>query len=128
MTFICVSTDAYRSITLIPLLNRLNSRVSKKKGCTTTIEYSKLQEGTNKFSSNNILGDGGFGCVYKARFDNDSFATMKKLDESSRQAEHEFQVGIEHRRHYFARSLLLLPTYEDMSEGIFLEDALMLLF
>lgn len=89
------TSDAYRSITLIPLLNRLNSRVSKKKGCATTIEYSKLQAGTNNFSSNNILGEGGFGCVYKARFDDDSFAAVKKLDESSRQAEHEFQNEVE---------------------------------
>ena len=95
MNFICVSTDAYRSIPLIPLLNRLNSCVSKKKGCATTIEYSKLQAGTNNFSSNNILGEGGFGCIYKARFDDDSFAAVKKLDESSKQTEHEFHVGIE---------------------------------
>lgn len=77
----------------MPLLNRLNSRISKKKGCATAIEYSKLQAATNNFNSNNILGEGGFGCVYKAMFDDDSFAAVKKLDEGSRQAEHEFQVG-----------------------------------
>lgn len=58
------TSDAYRGIPLMPLLNRLNSRVSKKKGCATAIEYSKLHAATNNFSSNNILGEGGFGCAY----------------------------------------------------------------
>ena len=77
----------------MPLLSRLNSRVSKKNGCATAIEYFKLLTATNNFNSNNILGEGGFGCVYKAMFDDDSFAAVKKLDEGSRQVEHEFQVG-----------------------------------
>ncbi|XP_057858865.2 probable receptor-like protein kinase At1g80640 [Cryptomeria japonica] len=89
-------SDAYKSMALGPLMNRFNSlRVSKRKGFATPIEYSILQAATNNFSSDNIIGEGGFGCVYKARFDDDSFAAVKKLDEGSKQAEHEFQNEVE---------------------------------
>lgn len=128
------TSDAYRGIPLMPLLNRLNSRVSKKKGCATAIEYSKLHAATNNFSSNNILGEGGFGCVYKARFDDDSFAAVKKLDEGSRQAEHEFQNEVELMskiRHPNLVSLLGFCTHEntrflvyDLMQNGSLEDQL----
>lgn len=128
------ASDAYRGIPLIPLLSRLNSRVSKKKGCATAIEYSKLLTATNNFSSNNILGEGGFGCVYKAMFDDDSFAAVKKLDEGSRQAEHEFQNEVELMskiRHPNLVSLLGFCTHEntrflvyDLMQNGSLEDQL----
>ncbi|KAH9296796.1 hypothetical protein KI387_028478 [Taxus chinensis] len=109
-------SDVYLSMTLGPLMNRLNSlRVSKKKGFATSIEYSILQTATNSFSSDNIIGDGGFGCVYKARFDDDSFAAVKKLDEGGKQAEHEFQNEVDLMskiRHPNLVSLLGFCTHE----------------
>ncbi|KAE8656624.1 putative receptor-like protein kinase [Hibiscus syriacus] len=47
----------------------------------------------DKFHQGNILGEGGFGCVYKAQFDDCSFAAIKKLDCKNQDAEKGFQNG-----------------------------------
>lgn len=90
------TSEGYKGIPLGPLLNHFNSlRASKRKGCATLIEYSILQSATNNFSSDNIIGQGGFGCVYKGRFDDDAFSAVKRLDEGCKQAEHEFQNEVD---------------------------------
>eukprot|EP01018_Ginkgo_biloba_P038352 Gb_00523 [translate_table: standard] len=89
-------SDANKGLSLGPLLNRLNSfRNAKRKGCASVMEYSVLQAATNNFSSNNVLGEGGFGCVYKAQFNDYFFAAVKKLDEDRNQAGDEFHREVE---------------------------------
>ena len=56
------------------------------------MDYKTLEKATNKFHQGNILGVGGFGCVYKAQFDDGSYAAVKKLDCASQDAEKEFEV------------------------------------
>ncbi|KAG1358940.1 putative receptor-like protein kinase [Cocos nucifera] len=62
-----------------------------KKGLLAMIEYSSLESATNKFSESNILGEGGFGCVYKGCFDGGILAAVKKLDGGGQDCEREFE-------------------------------------
>lgn len=42
-------------------------------------DYNILQKATNKFHQNNILGVGGFGCVYKVQFNNGFLRCCKEI-------------------------------------------------
>ncbi|KAE8663430.1 trafficking protein particle complex subunit 9-like isoform 1 [Hibiscus syriacus] len=87
------SSDAEKGIALAPFLGKFKStRMVPKEGFASFMDYKKLAEATNKFHQNNILGIGGFGCVYKAQFVDGSYAAVKKLECSSHDAEQEFQV------------------------------------
>ncbi|KAK8713986.1 hypothetical protein V6N13_149188 [Hibiscus sabdariffa] len=46
----------------------------------SVMDYKILEESINKFHQSNILGVGGFGCVYKAQIVDGSYAAVTKLD------------------------------------------------
>ncbi|RRT45203.1 hypothetical protein B296_00050434 [Ensete ventricosum] len=76
-----------------PILSKLNSlRTTSKKGLLPIIDYASLESATNKFSEGNILGEGGFSHVYKASFNGEAFAAVKKLDGGGQDFEREFEV------------------------------------
>ena len=56
------------------------------------MDFSVLETATGKFSEKNILGKGGFGCVYRACLDGDVVAAVKKLNCCSLEAEKEYEV------------------------------------
>ncbi|XP_065868735.1 probable receptor-like protein kinase At1g80640 [Euphorbia lathyris] len=65
------------------------SLVSKKLDSSTTVgknapiaamEYHLLEAATNNFREKNLLGEGGRGRVYTARFNNNLLAAVKKLE------------------------------------------------
>ncbi|GBG79221.1 hypothetical protein CBR_g29272 [Chara braunii] len=56
--------------------------------------YRALQLATNNFSPANIVGEGGFGSVYRAVLPNGSVAAVKRLDRTGRQGEREFKVEV----------------------------------
>ncbi|XP_008788933.2 probable receptor-like protein kinase At1g80640 isoform X1 [Phoenix dactylifera] len=86
------SSDGARGLTLGPILSKFNSlKMTGKKGLWAMVEYSLLESSTNKFSESNILGEGGFGCVYKACFDGGLLAAVKKLDGGGQDCEREFE-------------------------------------
>lgn len=62
-----------------------------KKG-SASVDYKTLEKATNNFGDDNILGEGGFGCVYKARLDDNLIVAVKKLDCASQDAVREFEV------------------------------------
>ncbi|XP_042510272.1 probable receptor-like protein kinase At1g80640 isoform X2 [Macadamia integrifolia] len=78
------------------VLGKLNSlRITGKKGLVSVIEYQLLEAATDNFRESNVLGEGGFGCVYKARFDDNLLAAVKRLDCSEQVAEKEFENEVD---------------------------------
>ena len=87
--------DAEKALTLGLLLAKFNTmKVIGRKGSVSLIDYKVLETATNNFQESNILGEGGFGCVYKARLDDNSHVAVKKIDGRGQDAEREFEVYI----------------------------------
>ncbi|KAG6396173.1 hypothetical protein SASPL_142315 [Salvia splendens] len=66
--------------------------------------YQDLSEATNGFSEDNILGEGGFGCVYKGTLVDGRVVAVKQLKDGGGQGEREFRAEVEiisriHHRH-----------------------------
>lgn len=64
-----------------------------KKGSIPIIDYKQIEIATNNFHESNILGEGGFGRVYKARLDEDLDVAVKKLHCETQNAQREFEVN-----------------------------------
>ena len=67
--------------------------------------YKETRRATNNFTT--IIGQGGFGTVYKAQFSDGLIAAVKRMNKASEQAEDEFCREIEllarlHHRHLVA--------------------------
>ncbi|XP_058005702.1 probable LRR receptor-like serine/threonine-protein kinase At1g51820 isoform X3 [Hevea brasiliensis] len=64
--------------------------------------YKELAMATGGFSNVNLLGEGGFGQVYKGTLSNGEVVAIKKLSLSSKQGEIEFlmEVGTLNRAHH----------------------------
>ncbi|KAJ3694340.1 hypothetical protein LUZ60_009820 [Juncus effusus] len=66
--------------------------------------YEELHQLTNGFSVNNVLGEGGFGIVYKGCLPDGRQVAVKRLTAGGGQGEREFQAEVEiisrvHHRH-----------------------------
>lgn len=59
------------------------------------LTYAVLQAATNNFSSSNLLGEGSFGLVYKARLDYDAYAAVKRLTGAGQHSKKEFQGEVD---------------------------------
>ncbi|XP_043700765.1 proline-rich receptor-like protein kinase PERK8 [Telopea speciosissima] len=75
--------------------------LGNSKSCFT---YEELQELTNGFSPQNLLGEGGFGCVYKGCLPDGREVAVKQLKVGGAQGEREFRAEVEiisrvHHRH-----------------------------
>lgn len=67
----------------------------KFRGSVQSLDYKLLEGATNNFDESNVLGVGGFGCVYRAKLDDNSCIAVKKIDEGGQEAEKEFENEIE---------------------------------
>ncbi|GJN31014.1 hypothetical protein PR202_gb19368 [Eleusine coracana subsp. coracana] len=72
--------------------------------------YEQLAAATDGFAPGNIIGQGGFGCVYRGRLDGAEVA-IKKLKTESRQGDREFRAEIEIISRVHHRNLLTLVGY-----------------
>ncbi|KAE9595236.1 hypothetical protein Lal_00009276 [Lupinus albus] len=75
--------------------------VGSSRSCFT---YEELTQATNGFSAQNMLGEGGFGCVYKGLLVDGREVAVKQLKIGGGQGEREFRAEVEiisrvHHRH-----------------------------
>ncbi|KAJ1383134.1 Serine-threonine/tyrosine-protein kinase, catalytic domain [Sesbania bispinosa] len=70
-----------------------------------------LELATNRFSAENVIGEGGYGVVYRGRLINGSEVAVKKLLNNLGQAEKEFRVEVEAIGHVRHKNLVRLLGY-----------------
>ncbi|KAJ4810760.1 SERK family receptor-like protein kinase [Rhynchospora pubera] len=76
----------------------------------------ELRHATNNFSNKYIIGQGGFGKVYKGRLSDGSLVAVKRLEEKSPGGERQFQAEVEsfgmamHRNILRLRGFCMTPT------------------
>ncbi|RLN00785.1 proline-rich receptor-like protein kinase PERK8 [Panicum miliaceum] len=85
-----------------PRLNQCLSNISM--GNSRFFSYEELYQITDGFSAHKLLGEGGFGSVYKGRLPDGTDVAIKRLKDDGGQGEREFQAEVEiisrvHHRH-----------------------------
>ncbi|XP_050228651.1 probable receptor-like protein kinase At2g42960 [Mercurialis annua] len=70
-----------------------------------------LEFATNRFTAENVLGEGGYGVVYKGTLVNGTEVAVKKLLNNLGQAEKEFRVEVEAIGHVRHKNLVRLLGY-----------------
>ncbi|EAZ12589.1 hypothetical protein OsJ_02495 [Oryza sativa Japonica Group] len=70
-----------------------------------------LEDATNGFSDDNIIGEGGYGVVYHGRLINGTDVAIKRLFNNIGQAEKEFKVEVESIGHVRHKNLVRLLGY-----------------
>uniref|UniRef100_A0ACD5VLC5 Uncharacterized protein n=1 Tax=Avena sativa TaxID=4498 RepID=A0ACD5VLC5_AVESA len=70
-----------------------------------------LEFATNRFSKENVLGEGGYGVVYQGRLVNGTEVAIKKIFNNMGQAEKEFRVEVEAIGHVRHKNLVRLLGY-----------------
>ncbi|XP_062232822.1 proline-rich receptor-like protein kinase PERK8 [Phragmites australis] len=73
-------------------------------GNTKAFTFDELYEITDGFARDNVLGEGGFGCVFKGTLGDGKVVAVKQLKGGGGQGEREFQAEVEiisrvHHRH-----------------------------
>ncbi|CAD5319456.1 unnamed protein product [Arabidopsis thaliana] len=82
------------------LMRRLGSiktqrRTSIQKGYVQFFDIKTLEKATGGFKESSVIGQGGFGCVYKASLENNVKAAIKKIENVSQEAKREFQNEVD---------------------------------
>ena len=85
-----------------PRLNQCLSDISM--GNSRFFSYEELYQITDGFSAHKLLGEGGFGSVYKGCLPDGTDVAIKRLKDGGGQGEREFQAEVEiisrvHHRH-----------------------------
>ncbi|KMZ56374.1 Protein kinase superfamily protein [Zostera marina] len=73
--------------------------------------YNDLSDITNGFARDYVIGEGGFGCVYKAMLPNGHEVAVKQLKLNSGQGEREFRTEVETISRVHHRRLVSLVGY-----------------
>ncbi|XP_066343812.1 probable LRR receptor-like serine/threonine-protein kinase At1g56130 [Miscanthus floridulus] len=77
-------------------------------GRPNVFAYGELRTATENFSSNNLLGEGGYGSVYKGKLADGRVVAVKQLSETSHQGKQQFAAEIETISRVQHRSLVKL--------------------
>nr|GLL46950.1 probable receptor-like protein kinase At1g80640 isoform X1 [Ipomoea trifida] len=91
------SSDVVKGLALSQYIRKYNSMKSNswKLGCVSLMDYKALELGTNNFEESNVLGKGGFGCVYKGKLGENLYVAVKKLEGITQDAIKEFETEVE---------------------------------
>ncbi|GAV82192.1 Pkinase domain-containing protein [Cephalotus follicularis] len=118
--------DAEKGLALSLFMGKSNTmKVINKKGSVSSIDYKILEKGTKNFSDSNILGEGGFGCVYKAKLDDNLAVAVKKQDCASQDAEREFQNEVDLLSKILHPNIITILGYSIQDETRFIVYELM---
>ncbi|KAL7106490.1 hypothetical protein ACP275_07G116800 [Erythranthe tilingii] len=71
-----------------------HSCLSRKRS-VSVMEYKTLELATDNFQESNILGSGGFGCVYKAKLQPNFYVAVKRLAAGHPDSITEFQTEVD---------------------------------
>uniref|UniRef100_A0A9I9D0M6 non-specific serine/threonine protein kinase n=1 Tax=Cucumis melo TaxID=3656 RepID=A0A9I9D0M6_CUCME len=92
------SSDTEKGVVgLAPILRKFSSNkmMGNNKVSVPLIDYEVLEKATNIFEESNILGEGGFGRVYKARLEENLYVAVKKLECTDKDSEKEFENEVD---------------------------------
>lgn len=78
---------------------------------TRVFTYEELREATNNFDSLTLLGEGGFGRVYRGVLKDGTEVAIKKLTSGGHQGDREFLVEVEMLSRLHHRHLVKLVGY-----------------
>ncbi|RZS20731.1 hypothetical protein BHM03_00053279 [Ensete ventricosum] len=78
---------------------------------TRFLSYEELKEATNNFEPTSMLGEGGFGRVFKGVLSDGTAVAIKKLSSGGHQGDKEFLVEIEMLSRLHHRNLVKLVGY-----------------
>lgn len=73
-------------------LGGLTPKEKKKRGQVFT--YKELELATNGFSKHNVIGNGGFGRVFRGTLSDGTVAAIKVLRREEKQREREFRMEV----------------------------------
>ncbi|XVF32905.1 hypothetical protein REPUB_Repub17cG0123100 [Reevesia pubescens] len=78
---------------------------------TRFLQYEELKEATNNFAPASILGEGGFGRVFKGVLSDGTAVAIKRLNNGGSQGDKEFLVEVEMLSRLHHRNLVKLVGY-----------------
>ncbi|KAL4383386.1 hypothetical protein GQ457_15G021020 [Hibiscus cannabinus] len=78
---------------------------------TRFLQYEELEEATNNFAPSSILGEGGFGRVFKGVLSDGTAVAIKRLTNGGPQGDKEFLVEVEMLSRLHHRNLVKLVGY-----------------
>ncbi|KAL4309603.1 hypothetical protein GQ457_01G054290 [Hibiscus cannabinus] len=78
---------------------------------TRFLQYEQLKEATNNFAASSILGEGGFGRVFKGVLSDGTAVAIKRLTNGGPQGDKEFLVEVEMLSRLHHRNLVKLVGY-----------------
>lgn len=86
--------DSLKGLPLTSFIGRTTLKPNTEKNSVTVMDYKTLETATNNFQESDIIGEGGFGCVYKAQINDNLSVAVKRLDNKSQNSIKEFQTEV----------------------------------
>ncbi|PIN16182.1 Serine/threonine protein kinase [Handroanthus impetiginosus] len=99
-------TAKQRAVETIPAVGSLRHPTS-----TRFLTYEELKDATNNFEPASILGEGGFGRVFKGVLSDGTAVAIKRLSSGGQQGDKEFLVEVEMLSRLHHRNLVKLVGY-----------------